>query len=66
MRMFVAIEQGEGKMSESVLLMVLPKDKVAEKNWMSTVHGREVKEKDKIEQMTTFAPHECPAKSECA
>ena len=62
MTLFIAAEQGGGKTIESVLVIVLPKAKVASRKWMHTEQGREVKVKDKIEYMTTFAPHESPAK----
>ena len=43
-------------MREIVLVIVFPKAKVASITRISTVCGIEVKEKDKIEYITTFAP----------
>ena len=51
-------------MSESVLVMVFPKAKVDARKWMSTTHGIEVKEKDKIECIATFTLHESSVKTE--
>ena len=64
MRLLIAVAQGGSKICENMLVMVLPKDKVASRKWTSTVCGREVKVKDKIEYTTTFVPHEPPAKTE--
>ena len=66
MRLFIAVEKGGGKMSESVIAMVFTKAKVASRKCMSIVRGREVKSKDKIEGIANFAPYESPTKKECA
>ena len=62
MTLFIAVEQGGWKMSESVQVIVLKKAKVAARKWMHSEHGRDVKVKDKIECINTFAPYESPAK----
>ena len=48
MTLSIAAEQGGGKTSESVLVMVFPKAKVASRKWIHAEHGREVIVKDKI------------------
>ena len=50
------------KMSNSVLVLVTPKEKVDAIKWTSTVHGKEVAVKDKVEHLKTFAPHDIPEK----
>ena len=47
MRLFIATEQGGGKMSENVMVIVFPKAKVAAMKWISTMCGREIQVKDK-------------------
>ena len=63
MRLFVAVEQGRGKMIDSLLVIVAPKAKVVVKKWISTVCGKEVIAKDKLERLTTFAPHDLPTRT---
>ena len=47
MKLFSAFEQGSGEMSDSLIVIVVPKDKVAASNWMSALCRKEVKVKDK-------------------
>ena len=48
MRLFVAVEQGSRKMSESVLVSVGPKAKAVARSWTSILHRKEATIKDKI------------------
>ena len=65
MMLFVAVEKGSGKRRDSSLVIMSPKTKVAAKKWTSAVHGKEVKVKDKVECITSFAQHDMPARTEC-
>ena len=53
-------------MSDRLLVMVAPKAKAAARKWTSTVCGKEVIVNDKLECLTTFVPHDLPAKTEHA
>ena len=61
-KLFVAVEQGSGKMSDSLIVIVVPTEKLGTKKRMSTVCRKEVTVKDNIECLTTFAPHNFPVK----
>ena len=65
MRLFLAVEQGSGKTSDSLLVIVAPKAKGEAKKWMSIACGKEVKVKYKVEYLTTFLPFDLPVKTEC-
>ena len=54
----VAIEQGSKKMSDSVLVIVVPKANTVDRRWTSTLRRKEATVKDNIEHLTTFAPDE--------
>ena len=62
MTLFAAVEQGSRKMSTSLIVIVVPKAKLAARKWMFTICGKEVTATDKIERFTTFSPHDYPAK----
>ena len=64
--MFVAADQGSGEMSNSVLVLVMPKAKVSPMKWISTVHGKEVVVKYQVKFLTIFSLCNIPAKTECA
>ena len=64
MRLFLVVEQSSGKMTDSLLVMVLPKAKLEARKWISAVLGKEVTAKDKIECLTTFAMCDFPVKTE--
>ena len=51
-------------MSGSLLVMARQK-KLAARKWMSTLCGKEVTLKDKIEYLTAFTSYDFPAKTVC-
>ena len=57
-KLFTAVEKGSRKTSDSLLVMVVPKEKLAGRKWMSAVCGKEVTAQEKIECLTTFVPHD--------
>ena len=63
-RLFVAVGQDSRKMSDSLLVMGLPKEELVDMKCMSTVCGKEVTVKDKIENLATFASCDLPTKTE--
>ena len=46
-KLFIAIEKGSGKMSDSLLVIVAPKEKLAARKWIHAVCGKEATVKDK-------------------
>ena len=48
MKLHVAIEKGSRKISDSLLVTVLPKEKLVARKWMSKMSRKEVTVKDKI------------------
>ena len=62
MILFLAVGQVSRKMSDSLLVIVSPKAKGVTRKWISTICGKEVIVKDKLECLTTFAPCSLPAK----
>ena len=63
-KVFVVVEQGSRKKSNIVPVIVKSKAKEAAMKRMSTACGKEVIVKDKVENLTTFAPHDLTAKTE--
>ena len=63
-RLFVAVEKGSEKMSDILLMMLAPKQKLVIRKWTSTVCGKEVIVKDKLDCLITFAPHDLTTKIE--
>ena len=52
-------------MRDSSLVALAPKSKVTARKWMSTVCGKDAIAKEKLDYLTTFVPHDLPAKIEC-
>ena len=49
-------------MRDRLLVIVAPKEKVMVRKWMYTTFRKEVIEKYKLDYLTTFGPHDLPAK----